>query len=73
MTKTNNIDASKSIKLDGNETSLLSLFWTRQAYTPSVVMMLPEFGSVTPRGYSPSIENCMGYVFWENSGVEGKP
>ena len=57
--------------LDDSETASLDLSRTKQAWFPDVVMMLPAFGSVTPLGDSPSIENYTGYRFGGNSGLSG--
>ena len=68
-----NVEVPKCLKLSSKETTSMVLFNDRQAGVPNAGTQLPDFGSVTPLGDSPSVDTCAGSSFGENSDAKGKP
>jgi len=67
-----NVEVLKCLKLSSQEATSMVLFNDRQAGVPNAGTQLPDFGSVTPLGDSPSVDTCAGSSFGENSDAKGK-
>ena len=67
-----NIDGPKHLKLSSEKKTSMVLFSGKQVGVPNGGNLLPESGSVTPLGDSPSVETCVGYSFGGNLNAQGK-